>query len=306
MKSYIKGIIIGLFIGAVVATVPAVAESIDALFNIVRININGIDHVQWGEEIKLDNGLTAPSNILYNDTTYLPIRKISELTGNMVYWNGDSKTVSITGEQQEVQTITKKPDKNGNMWEYYTFKVEVVKDPRIEGARTEYQYYIGVKDEARGYERIYRIINRSLSVTDSGIYFVKVNSENEYGEHYTLIKISFNNDENSQDGEELYGCGSSGFVFSTGFDGEWLFLAGKTPDNSSRAMIKAHNCITGKEVNFFGERWTRAYNLDVVNNGNISTLQFEYGTTGPTFNKEITFDKTTETFGEMRTVEQGE
>ena len=56
MKGYIKGLIAGLLIGVSVTSIPAVAENIDALFNEVRININGIDRVQWGESITLADG----------------------------------------------------------------------------------------------------------------------------------------------------------------------------------------------------------------------------------------------------------
>ena len=45
MKSYIKGLVTGLLIGAAVTAIPAVAENIDALFNEVRININGINRM---------------------------------------------------------------------------------------------------------------------------------------------------------------------------------------------------------------------------------------------------------------------
>ena len=41
MKSSIKGIITGFLIAAVIFAVPAIAENIDALFNQVRINVNG-------------------------------------------------------------------------------------------------------------------------------------------------------------------------------------------------------------------------------------------------------------------------
>ena len=46
MKSYIKGIITGFLIAAVIFAVPAIAENIDALFNQVRINVNGVDQIQ--------------------------------------------------------------------------------------------------------------------------------------------------------------------------------------------------------------------------------------------------------------------
>lgn len=303
MKSYVKGIITGILIGSVIVSVPVVAENIDVLFNNVRININGVDCVQWDEEIKLGDGTSAPSSILYSGTTYLPIRKISELTGNKVYWNGDSKTVSVTNGQQNVTTIAEKPDDYGNMWKYYTFCTEELRNPSYTGNRMEYYYYLGVSDEVRGYERVYRILNTAVSVTDNEIYFIRLHDE-DLNSYYSLVTLKFDNNENTQDGEEKR-LGSRGDILSAGFDGEWLFIAGKTSDNGSRAMIQAYHCVTGETVTFidFDNRWTNASNLKVISNGNTSVIQFDYGTTGQTLHKEITFDKTTNTFGDMRTME---
>lgn len=307
MKSYIKGMITGILIGAVIVSVPAVAENIDVLFNSVRININGIDHIQWDENINLSDGTEAPSSILYNGTTYLPIRKINEITGNKVYWNGDSKTVSVTSEPKDITKIAEKPDAYGNMWEYYTFYTEKLGPSGFED-RVKHNYYLGVSDKERGYERVYRILNTSVNVTDREIYFVRVCNEASSARvaHYALMKINFDNNENTQDGEEK-SIGNSETIFSTEFDGDWLFMGGGTAGNYGRATISAYNCVTGEEIEFRSDQtWTRTFNIKVTSEGNTSVIKFDYMTTGPTFDGEITFDKTTHTFGEMKIGEEKE
>lgn len=307
MKGYIKGMITGILIGAVIASVPAVAENIDILFNSVRININGIDRIQWDENITLSDGTEAASSILYNGTTYLPIRKINEITGNKVYWNGDSKTVSVTSEPRKKTVITEAEDMHGNMWEYYTFNTAEVK-PSIFGEGIKYNYYLGVSDKARGYERVYRMLNTSVSLTYGYIYFVKAKDEISPSTTtpYYLVKLRLNNTENTQDGEEK-AIGNSSNIRSTGFDGEWLFIGGVTPGNYGHAIIRAYNCMSGEQIDFIDdERWTNASNLKVRPEGNTSVITFDYGTTGPIFEGEVTFDKTTRTFGEMKRGEQKE
>lgn len=297
MKNYTKGVITGILIGTVIASVPVIAENIDVLFNSVRININGIDKVQWDENIELDNGLAAPSSVLYNGTTYLPIRKISELTGKKVYWNGDSKTVSITGQQEYVKEIVKKADSNGNAWRYYTFRTEELKSSGYSGG-TKFNYYLGVSDEARGYERVYRISGPSVSVVDDKIYFVKVRYDQYENPIYSLATLNFDNNANTQDGEEEP-LGSN--IYSLAFDGEWLFIGGNTPGNGSYAAIRAYNCVTEKWVSYIDDNHrTYASNLTVTSEGDTSVIKFDYCTTGPVLKRKITFDKTTAEFGDMK------
>lgn len=252
MKSYVKGVITGLLIGAVVSAIPAVAENIDVLFNEVRINVNGVDAVQWGEDIDRGDGESAPASILYNGTTYLPMRKLGELSGQQVYWNGDSKTVSMTGKQKDVNVVAEKPDKNGNVWKYYTFK-------------DNENSYLGVKDEARGYERVYKIAEMDggepVSVTDDAIYFVKkvplkkpLYDDGDY--HGCLMKLYFNNDANNQDGEKLFWIGE--YLDYAAFDGNILYYT---------YSLRHSNCCSGSSF--------AAYNYE---NDKKETLSLSYAT----------------------------
>ena len=290
MKNYIKGIITGIIIGAVVCSIPAIADTIDALFNNVRISVNGVDQIQWGENIQLADGAETPASILYNGTTYLPMRKLGELSGNKIYWNGDSRTVGMTGAQKDIKIIAEKPDKNGNVWKYYTFKDSNDKN------------YLGVKDEARGYERVYHMACETFNVTDNEIYFLRQvkmpeSIYNQIGIEMDLIKLPFDSDNNTQDGETIK-AEAVRPVSGELIVGDWLFLSGNTQGTEQHGIIIAINYLSGERVVYYeDEHWTNIYNLHIIENDNEHMLiGYDLNDIGGALEREITFEKTTNTF----------
>lgn len=296
MKKYIKGLVTGILIGAIVASVPAVAENIDVLFNTVRININGVDRVQWDEYIELADGSTAPSSILHNGTTYLPIRTISELTGNAVYWNGDSKTVAVTGQPKNKKAVAEKPDICGNMWEYSTFN------------DNNGNHYLSVRDAERGYERIYNVIG-NIKCVDDGIYFVKKTGliQDWSGCVASLFKLSFENDINSQDGEVIKKLYSPVSEDSAVIKDDYLFFVHEKPGNGARSILYAYNYVTDEILaDYTASLWDSIYNLELKKSDNDTdvVLEFHYETgTGPLLLKRITFNTVTNTFSKPETIE---
>lgn len=230
MKNYMYGFITCFILVILCVAFPIAANNLEVTLEGIRINIDGVDRVQWDENINLDDGRSVPYSISYNDTTYLPMRKISELLRKTVYWNGDSNTASITdyAESSSKNEIAKEPDANGNVWVYYTFATR-------NGRR-----YLGVKDEARGYERVYQIVGSNtepekkdtlcVKVEEDGIYFVRI-LPRQGNEPYTtseLYKINFLSDQNSQDGEKVFpidGRQKSSVMFI----GDCLFYAFTNP-----------------------------------------------------------------------------
>jgi hypothetical protein len=206
VKNFMYGFITCLILVMLCFSFPIAAENFEVILGGIRINIDGVDRAQWDENIKLADGRSAPYSISYNDTTYLSLRKISELLNKTVYWNGVSNTASITDRPvySSINEIIKKPDASGNIWLYYTFATN-------NGAR-----YLGIKDEARGYERVYKIVGSNVKATekdslcvkadDDGIYFVKIfpRTGNEPYTTSKLYKISFLSDGNNQDGEKAF------------------------------------------------------------------------------------------------------
>lgn len=89
MKNKTKLIIIvlilaNLFIGSIVLATNG-AKMIEVLFNYVNLEVNG-------ELVEVDN-------ILYNGTTYAPIRAVAGILGKEVGWDGDTNTASINDGQ---------------------------------------------------------------------------------------------------------------------------------------------------------------------------------------------------------------
>lgn len=293
MKSYARGIITGFLISAAVFAAPAIAENINALFNDVRINVNGIDQIQWGENIELGNGETTPSSILYNGTTYLPMRKLGELSGQQIYWNGDSKTVAMTGKQKDINVVAEKPDKNGNVWKYYTF--------------TDDNYtYLGVKDEARGYERVYRIATMNggepVRVTDEAIYFIRRSPYMDCTSGI-FMKLSFDNDADTQDGmqfEELRSAsGATPTIGCSAFEKNILYYSYTfVHSNYNHSEIAAYDYENNKIAIYSLNTYFFARNIRMESDSEKIIFTYELIGSGQSQgNYSVVFDKKSFTFG---------
>ena len=85
MKKEVKFLVSGVLIGAMAVAVPTLAdtiwEKIDVARNAIALDING-------------NPVDADL-FLYNDTTYVPIRVISEMMGKTVTYDGQTQSASI-------------------------------------------------------------------------------------------------------------------------------------------------------------------------------------------------------------------
>ena len=267
MKSYIKGIITGAAVTVILCSIPSFAQRIDTVFNTIRINKDGIDAVQWGENYTLADGTEVPYSIVYNDTTYVPLRKISGLTGGKsVYWNGDTQTAYIAPsfDMTTETELTVQPDKNGNMWEYYTVKAKS-------------GMYLVAIDKERDYRRIYRTAysdnNAAVWVKEDGIYFVRIMDDYETMSVYPsgetmahLYKIPYMNDADNQDGEEIrriYMIKEN----DTLTDGDYIYHNAKSIGTTSQSYLGAENILTGESV---------VYNVGI--GGTISSYSLESST----------------------------
>ncbi|WP_248924427.1 superoxide dismutase family protein [Paenibacillus hamazuiensis] len=76
------------------AGVAGAAGPTQMSFDKVSMFVNGTDRTS--SDGQYDNqGTKVPESLIYEGTTYVPIRKISELLGVSVYWEGTRKAVSI-------------------------------------------------------------------------------------------------------------------------------------------------------------------------------------------------------------------
>lgn len=93
----LQGFICG-FLAALVLliSIPALAATIDVIFNPLNIVINGVKATNKGENYTLANGNEVPFSIVYKGTTYLPLRKLSELMGKDLYLDSETDTVYLS------------------------------------------------------------------------------------------------------------------------------------------------------------------------------------------------------------------
>ncbi|MBQ7039941.1 MAG: peptidylprolyl isomerase [Clostridia bacterium] len=82
----IKGFILGIVVAFALMSVPVVADTvqktIDVFVDYVNVTVNG-----EAKQVK---------NFLYDGTTYIALRDVSEVLGYNVGWDGETKTASIT------------------------------------------------------------------------------------------------------------------------------------------------------------------------------------------------------------------
>ena len=188
MKRYLYGFFVGAILGGIlILGFSAMADDEDIKFNTVRINNEGNDIANWGENYTLANGDTVPYSIVYKGTTYLPLRKLGEINDIGVMWNGDTQTVYLGAKSYVNSPLAQKPDKNGNIWTYAQLKLMNDRDGLI------------VFDKERGYARVYEIVSVSVEQTEDAVFFDRVMPSGET----KRWKIEFLNDENTQDGEEV-------------------------------------------------------------------------------------------------------
>ena len=84
LKGFMLGVVVTtIFMSTVIGA--QVNTTIDVVFDSVKIFVNG-------EKQEVDN-------MIYNDTTYVPLRKISESYDKKVIWDGANKTVNVYNKE---------------------------------------------------------------------------------------------------------------------------------------------------------------------------------------------------------------
>jgi len=92
-KGFISGFIACALISVLIMNVFAapIYKTITAVYNDIKIIINGSDFIPKD----VNGNIVEP--FVYNGTTYLPIRAISEAFGMKVDWNSATQTINLTG-----------------------------------------------------------------------------------------------------------------------------------------------------------------------------------------------------------------
>ena len=104
MKKRLQGLVAGILIGIVFTSGSAFAktgtETIEALYNNIKIYIDG-QEIEYRDA----NGNTVEP-FIYNGTTYLPVRAIGEAFGKSVDWDGETKSVYVGEKPGEITYFT--------------------------------------------------------------------------------------------------------------------------------------------------------------------------------------------------------
>lgn len=108
MKQRLHGLIAGVLVGTALISSIAIAANTTTLYDVIT---SGIKIVVDGKELHpTDTQGNTIEPMIYNGTTYLPVRAVANALGKAVYWDGPNYTVYLG-------------DMNGGL-EYPTVKIE--------------------------------------------------------------------------------------------------------------------------------------------------------------------------------------
>lgn len=98
MKTQIKGLVIGLIAGIIITMgiAATAAEAIPELSTLYNVKTTGIRIVIDNKEFTCtDANGAVVEPMIYNGTTYIPVRAVSTAFGKAVYWDGEESTVYL-------------------------------------------------------------------------------------------------------------------------------------------------------------------------------------------------------------------
>ncbi len=89
------GVIVIIFSLTIVVASTRINSVIGVKLNSVNVSIDDVKVANKGQDYSLDNSKSVPFSILYEGTTYLPVRKLSEIIGIDIGWNSDTETIEL-------------------------------------------------------------------------------------------------------------------------------------------------------------------------------------------------------------------
>lgn len=93
MKQRLQGLMAGVLIGATITGGAAIAANTTTLYDVIA---NGVKIVVDGKKLNpTDVNGNKVEPIIYNGTTYLPVRAVANALGKAVYWDGPNYTVYL-------------------------------------------------------------------------------------------------------------------------------------------------------------------------------------------------------------------
>ena len=93
MKKRLQGLIVGVLIGATITGGVVFAANTTTLYDVIASGIKIIVDGQKLNPTDVNGNKVEP--IIYNGTTYLPVRAVANALGKAVYWDGPNYTVYL-------------------------------------------------------------------------------------------------------------------------------------------------------------------------------------------------------------------
>lgn len=150
MKNQLKELMVGILIGIMITSGFAFASNTTTLYNVIA---NGIKIIIDGQELNpTDVNGNKVEPIIYNGTTYLPVRSVANALGKSVYWDGPNYTVYLgdmngeleypTIELENMVSINEKPRETDELIDNYgnTYQRAI-----INFATDEFEYLLNMK-----------------------------------------------------------------------------------------------------------------------------------------------------------------
>lgn len=110
MKKFLSGVLCATIVFSLALSALAISGNVS--FNLSAIKFDGVVISETGDGYTLPNGCVAPASITYTDekgggTTYLPVRRIGELAGVTIDWDGAVVVKSKEFVEQEKRDAEK-------------------------------------------------------------------------------------------------------------------------------------------------------------------------------------------------------
>lgn len=126
MKRNLKGLIAGAIIGSMLTSGAGLAANGTTLYNVVT---SGIKIIVDGKKINpTDANGNSVEPMIYNGTTYLPVRAVANALGKSVYWDGPNYTVYLGKMSGDLGYPTDELSVDDNIGDYFWKTSKNLKD----------------------------------------------------------------------------------------------------------------------------------------------------------------------------------
>lgn len=126
MKKTLKGYLLGMLTATVLVGGVTYAANTTTLYDVIT---NGVKIVIDGKKINpTDANGKAVEPIIYNGTTYLPVRAVANALEKAVYWDGRNYTVYLGKMDGELEYPTEELSTDGNIGDNCWYDTSDLKD----------------------------------------------------------------------------------------------------------------------------------------------------------------------------------